>query len=213
MISTSRILRKSAMPNMPKMPSFSPKKIGDFLGDMIAGHNLFIADIPKQFDQAHAKHFAFVEGLASVPALTLTIVHYFSMFCQYSTRVQLLPPLQDELLSKARSMNFWLDQFARREALQSVPWRVGILTAQVATFPVWLLLSSASPAVVHATMERVNHIMSSKYQCIDKRAPPFVATHQHATARAEEFHRLQTHLPTDIGAAVMLLLIFLYLMT
>ena len=47
------------------------------------------------------------------------------MYRQYSTRVQLLPPLQDELMSKARSMNFWLDQFARREALQSVPWRGG----------------------------------------------------------------------------------------
>ncbi|CUG88369.1 GPI-anchored surface protein, putative [Bodo saltans] len=193
------------------MLSFNPTRAGDFLGDMLAGHNAFIQDIPKKFDAAHAKHFAVVESASLVPVFALSIVHYFSAFTQFSDRAQLLPKLQQESAEKTSSIIFWLDVFAKQNAPASLAWRVGLLTMQVATFPFWLLVASASPAIVHSTMSRVDHIMSSKYECVEKNAPEFIGRHARLTRSSEEFHKARTHLPTDFAAAAVLLLLIWYL--
>lgn len=191
--------------------SWDPTKAGNFLGDMLAGHNAFIQDVPKKFDSAHAKHFALVESAAIVPVFALSIVHYFSTYTQFPERAALIPSLQQETAEKTNSIVFWLDLFARENAAASIGWRIGLLGLQVATFPLWLLVASASPAVAHCTMHRVDHIMASKYQCIQSNAPAFVARHAKSTEASEEFHRSRTHLPTDFGAAAAVLLLIWYL--
>jgi hypothetical protein len=180
--------------------SWNPVRVGEFL-----------QDIPKKFDKAHAKHFAVVESASIVPVFALSVVHYFSMYTQYPDRAALLPKLQQEAAEKTNSIKFWLDNFARHNAAESIPWRIGLLGMQVVTFPLWLLVASASPAVVHSTLLRIDHIMSSKYQCISNSAPAFVAQHAKSTELSEDFHRTLTHVPTDFGAAAFLLLLIWYL--
>jgi hypothetical protein len=191
--------------------SFNPTKAGDFLGDMIAGHNAFIQDIPKKFDAAHAKHFALVESAAIVPVFALSMVHYFSAYTQFPDRAQLLPKLQQETTEKTNSIVFWLSVFANQNAPASIGWRLGLLTMQVATFPLWLLVASASPAIVHSTMSRVDHIMSSKYQCVQTNAPEFIGRHARLTELSEDFHKSKTHMPTDFAAAAVILFLIWYL--
>lgn len=198
-------------PDLSKHFKWYPVGAGEFLGDMIAGHNAFIQDIPKSFDAAHAKHFALVESAAIVPAFSLSIVHYFSTYCQFPSRGELVPHLQRECNDKSLCIRFWTDKFASKQAMESVPWRIGLLTLQVTTFPFWLLLSSASPAVVHSTLLRINHIMASKYSCVSKNAPPFVSTAVKSAEAAESFHRMHTHCTTDFGAAICVLFLLWYL--
>lgn len=215
--STPVLFKNTKLPGGVKLPDLSsyfkwyPVGAGEFLGDMIAGHNAFIQDVPKNFDAAHAKHFALVESASIVPAFTLSIVHYFSTYCQFPSRGDLIAPLQKECGEKSLAIRFWMNQFASKQALESVPWRVGLLSLQIATFPFWLLLSSASPAVVHCTLLRINHIMASKYACVSKNAPPYVTTAGKSAEAAEGFHRGHTHCTTDFGAAICVLLLLWYL--
>lgn len=198
-------------PQWTKGVSFNPVKAGDFLGDMIAGHNAFIQDIPKKFDNAHAKHFALVESVAIVPVFALSIVHYVSAFTQFPERSQELPRLQQEAAEKTNSIIFWLDIFAKQNAPASLGWRVGLLGLQIVTFPLWLVVASSSPAIVHCTLHRVNHIMSSKYECVQANGPEFIRRHARLTETSEQFHRSRTHTPTDFAAAAVLLLLIWYL--
>lgn len=192
--------------------SWYPVKGGEFLGNFLAGHNLFIADIPKKFDKAHARHFSLVEGLTIVPLFTLTTVHYFSTFCQFPNRARLVPPLCRELGAKTALQNEWMQVLQQKSPTDALAWRLAMLALQVGCYPLCLLLSCVAPQMVHATLEYTNHILATKYECISAGpALAFIGANVAQCRSAEDFHRQQVTLPTDFGAAVVLLLMVFYL--
>ncbi|EPY27535.1 hypothetical protein STCU_05702 [Strigomonas culicis] len=151
-----------------------PKEGGEFLGNFLAGHNLFITDVPKRFDKNHARHFSLVESLTMTPLFALSMVHYFSVFCQYPTRSALIPPMMTELSKKSEIQKEWLLVLQEKAPMDAIPWRVGMLFHQILLFPVWLMAAAAAPQLVHATMAHVNHILHTKYDCISQSGPKFV---------------------------------------
>ncbi|AIN96919.1 hypothetical protein LPMP_160450 [Leishmania panamensis] len=213
---------------LPKqIASWYPRKVGEFLANTIAGHNTFIQDIPTRFDEVHARHFSLVEGLTITPLYTLAIVHYFSIFCQYPTRVELLKPMLDELGRKSTLQCHWLLLMqTKRTPAEIIAWRCGLLTLQFVLFPIWLFLSSTAPQLVHATIAFSSHILHTKYGCLSSSGsssaggraaaaavvPEFVLKGADMYAAMQTFHETQSvTVPTDFGVAVVMLLLILVL--
>ncbi|GET87398.1 hypothetical protein, conserved [Leishmania tarentolae] len=210
---------------LPKsITSWYPRKGGEFLANTMAGHNAFITDLPTRFDVAHAQHFSLIEGLTITPLYTLAMVHYFSIFCQYPARVEVLKPMLEELQLKSELQYRWLlIMQARRAPGEILAWRCGLLTLQIVLFPIWLFLSSAAPQLVHATIAFSNHILHTKYSCVNASGavaaggratvvPEFVSKAGDMYAAREAFHETQSvTVPTDIGVAIVMLLLLLFL--
>ncbi|KEG11098.1 hypothetical protein DQ04_02981030 [Trypanosoma grayi] len=188
-----------------------PRKGGEFLGDMLAGHNVFIADIPRKFNAQHARHFSLVESLCITPLFTLSMVHYFSSFFLYPAQRKVIPVLMTELTQKTETMQQWLDVMAKKSPADAIAWRAAMALTQVVLFPVWLLLSSFAPQLMHAMLERTNHITYQKCACINQEAPPFVEAAMTQAREAEAFHSQQLSIPTDYCAALLIVLLVLYL--
>lgn len=202
----------------PNILKWYPRKGGEFLANCLAGHNAFIQDIPNRFDKAHARHFSLVEALTITPLYTLTMVHYFSLFCQYPTRIEVLKPMLEELGQKSDIQYRWLCVLQDTNPVNSIAWRCGLLTSQLLLFPVWLLLSSAAPQLVHATVSYSSKILHTKYSCISTAAnnktavPAFVAKGADFYAEKETFHEAQSMaLPTDFGVAIIMLVLVIYI--
>ncbi|KAK7197691.1 hypothetical protein NESM_000720900 [Novymonas esmeraldas] len=210
---------------LPKqIASWYPRRGGEFLANAMAGHNVFVQDIPTRFDEVHAQHFSLVESLTITPLYTLAMVHYFSVFCQYPTRVEVLRPMLEELGHKSELQYRWLLILqAKKTPLEVVAWRGGLLLTQITLFPLWLLLSSAAPQLVHATVAFSSHILHTKYSCLKASGsssaggraavvPPFVSTAADMYAAKETFHEAQSvALPTDVVVAIIMLLLILFL--
>lgn len=194
--------------------SWYPEKGGEFLGNTLAGHNVFIEDIPSRFDAAHARHFSLVEALTITPLFSLSMVHYFSLYCQYVSRVAVLRPMLEELSFKSEVQHQWLIAMQNKSPINAIAWRLGLLTLQIVTFPLWLFLSSAAPQIVHATLRHTNHILYTKYSCIssssNKTTPSFVSEAAKFCSKMEGFHEQNMRLPTDFGVAVIMLLLILF---
>lgn len=188
-----------------------PKEGGEFLGNLLAGHNLFITDVPKRFDKNHARHFSLVESLTITPLFALSMVHYFSIFCQYPTRSHLIPPMMTELSKKTEVQKEWLLVLQEKSPMDAIPWRVGMLMHQIILFPVWLMVAAAAPQLTHATMAHVNHILHTKYDCISQSGPKFVQANVAPCGFARDFHEKQFKIPTDFGAAIIFFLLILYI--
>lgn len=209
---------------LPKhIASWYPRKGGEFLANTIAGHNAFIQDTPTRFDEVHARHFSLVEVLAITPLYTLAMVHYFSIFCQYPARIEVLKPMLEELRHRSELQYHWLLIIqAKRAPGEVIAWRCGLLTLQVVLFPIWLALSSAAPQLVHATVAFSNHILHTKYSCLNTSGasaaggraavvPEFVSKAADMYAATETFHETQSvTLPTDFGVAIVMLLLVLF---
>ncbi|KAG5508747.1 hypothetical protein JKF63_05245 [Porcisia hertigi] len=207
-----------------RIAEWYPRRVGEFLANTMAGHNIFIQDTPTRFDEVHAQHFSLVEGLTITPLYTLTMVHYFSVFCQYPTRIEVLRPMLDELSQKSELQYRWLlIMQAKKAPVEIVVWRCGLLTLQIVLFPIWLFLSSAAPQLVHATVSFSSHILHTKYSCLNASGssaaggraavvPEFVSKAASMYSEKETFHEAQsTALPTDIGVAIVVLLLVFYL--
>ena len=199
-----------------------PRQAGEFLANCLAGHNAFIHDIPNRFDKAHARHFSLVEALTITPLYTLTMVHYFSLFCQYPTRIEVLKPMLEELGRRSDIQYRWLCVLQDTNPVNSIAWRCGLLSLQLLFFPVWLLLSAAAPQLVHATVSYSCHILHTKYSCINSNGdsaggskavvPSFVENGAELYAETETFHEAQAMaLPTDFGVAIIMVFIVIYL--
>ncbi|KPI89305.1 hypothetical protein ABL78_1534 [Leptomonas seymouri] len=194
-----------------------PRRAGFFLAGCLAGHNIFINDIPKRFDKVHARHFSVVEALTITPVYTLTMVHYFSLFCQYPTRIEVLKPMLQELGHKSDIQYRWLCVLQDTNPVSSITWRCGLLSLQLLLFPVWLLLSAAAPQLVHATVSSSCRILHTKYSCISASGhsapvPAFVAKAAELYAERETFHEAQAMaLPTDFGVAIIMVVLVVYL--
>ncbi|KPA77825.1 putative mitochondrial hypothetical protein [Leptomonas pyrrhocoris] len=201
----------------PSILKWYPRQAGEFLANCLTGHSAFIHDIPNRFDRAHARHFSFVEALTITPLYTLTMVHYFSLFCQYPTRVEVLKPMLEELGQKSDLQYRWLCVLQDTNPVSSIAWRCALLTSQLLLFPAWLLLSSAAPQLVHATVSYSCRILHTKYSCIStagNRAavPAFVAKAADLYAERETFHEAQAMaLPTDFGVAIIMLFLIIFL--
>ncbi|ORC83600.1 uncharacterized protein TM35_000631000 [Trypanosoma theileri] len=215
MLSPSIVRRSTSRVTLPaslqRLFQWYPRKGGEFLGDLLAGHNLFIADIPRKFDAQHARHFSLVESLCITPLFTLSIVHYFSGFFLYPAQRKVIPVLMTELTRKTEAIHQWTDVMSKKSPGDAIAWRAGLVLSQVMLFPAWLLFSSFAPQLMHATLERTNHILYQKYACITKDAPPFVEKCMNEAREAEGFHSQQLNIPTDYCAAVLIILLVLYL--
>ncbi|KAG5481968.1 hypothetical protein LSCM1_05680 [Leishmania martiniquensis] len=210
---------------LPKqIADWYPRKGGEFLANTLTGHNAFIKGIPTRFDEMHARHFSLIEALSITPLYTLTIVHYCSIFCQYPTRVEVLKPMLEELGQKSGLQYRWLlIMQAKKAPVEIIAWRCGLLTSQILLLPLWLFLAAAAPQLVHATIAFSSHILHAKYSCLSAResdaaggrasvVPGFVSEAATMYAAKEAFHDAQsTALPTDFGAATVLLLLLLLL--
>ncbi|KAH9584214.1 hypothetical protein LSM04_004041 [Trypanosoma melophagium] len=204
-------LRNTNNSSVQRLFQWYPRKGGGFLGDLLAGHNLFIADIPRKFDAQHARHFSLVESLCLTPLFTLSIVQYFSGFFLYPARRQVIPVLMTELTRKTETIHQWTDVMGKSSPGDAIVWRAGLVLSQVMLFPLWLLLSAFAPQLMHATLERTNHILYQKCACISKGAPPFVEKCMNEAREAEVFHTQQLNTPTDYCTAVLIVALVLYL--
>ncbi|CAD2212684.1 hypothetical protein AGDE_10251 [Angomonas deanei] len=182
--------------------SWYPNEGGVFLGNLLAGHNLFIADTPKRFDKKHARHFSLVETLTITPLFTLSMVHYFSVFCQHPERAALMPLVCLELGRKTVMQKEWIGILKKDSPVDGLLWSVGLLSSQIVLFPLWLIVSSAAPQLVHATLNQTNHILYTKYECISEASPPFVSTNVPCCREQRDFHEKQMYLPTDFMGAI-----------
>jgi hypothetical protein len=215
--STGSSSNKSGLSVPPYILKWYPRRGGEFLANCLAGHNAFIQDIPNRFDKAHARHFSLVEALTITPLYTLTMVHYFSLFCQYPTRIEVLKPMLKELGQKSDLQYRWLCVLQDTNPVNSIVWRCGLLTLQLLLFPVWLLLSSAAPQLVHATVSYSCKILYTKYSCISTAknpaaVPAFVAKGAELYGEKETFHEAQSMaLPTDFGVAIIMLFLVFFL--
>ncbi|RNF01995.1 hypothetical protein TraAM80_06657 [Trypanosoma rangeli] len=203
--------RLTLPPSLRRWFLWYPRRGGEFLGDMLAGHNLFIADVPRKFDAQHARHFSFTDSLCITPLFALTMVHYFSSFFLYPTRRQMFPVLMTELARKTEAQLQWMDVMAKRSPEGVIAWRALMAVTQVVLFPAWLLLASFAPQLLHAMLERTNHILHQKLACVSKDAPPFVQQYMTEAREAEAFHSQQLCIPTDYCAALLITLLVLYL--
>lgn len=202
---------KSGASKLASLLSWYPVKGGEFLGNLLAGHNMFIQDVPQRFDQKHARHFSLVEALTLTPLFTQSMVHYFSLFCQYPTRAQLLMPMMTECAKKSTLQQDWLAVLQKNAPVEVVAWKLALMLSQLMLFPLWLMLSAAAPQLVHATLQHTNHILATKYECISGTAPAFVSANVAQCNKSEDFHRQQINMPTDFGVATVMLLVILYL--
>ncbi|EAN91750.1 hypothetical protein C3747_90g160 [Trypanosoma cruzi] len=198
-------------PSLQRWFHWYPRRGGEFLGDMLAGHNLFIADIPRKFDAQHARHFSLVESLCITPLFTLTMVHYFSSFFLHPKRWQMIPVLMTELARKTETQQQWMSVMEKKSPTDVVVWRASMSLMQIVLFPACLLLSSLTPQMMHAMLERTNHIVHQKLACINKDAPPFVQKYMDEAREAEAFHSQQLCITTDYLAALLIVLLVLYL--
>ncbi|KAG5482497.1 hypothetical protein CUR178_05637 [Leishmania enriettii] len=210
---------------LPKqIAGWYPRKGGEFLANAMAGHNAFLQDTPTRFDEVHARHFSLVEALSITPLYTLTMVHYFSVFCQYPTRVEVLKPMLEELGQKSELQYRWLlIMQAKKAPVEIIAWRCGLLISQIVLFPLWLFLSSVAPQLVHATIAFSSHILHAKYDCLRASGsgaaggrapvvPEFVPMAVRMYAAKEAFHEAHSAaLPTDFGVVIVMLLLILFL--
>ena len=198
------------------MPSFSmssiigayPRKIGDGLAEGLVGNSAFIKDVPKGFDKEHARHFFLVEGVAIMPLYTLSIVHYFSSFCKYGERKDLIVPLQAQQAESLASIHFWLDQLDKKNPTEGVLVRTLFLAMQVVTFPFWLVLATTAPPVCHCFQEHANSILATKYAAISNKSPPFVDKRGRQCELGQGFHNANSLIKTDMVAVGVILFIY-----
>lgn len=205
-------LQRSVRGFTRKVLQWYPERGGEFIGNALAGHNVFIQDLPKKFDKQHARHFSLVEAVTITPTFTLSMVHYLSMFSQHPSRsTALLSSIFTELTEKTAAQAAWLAVLQQRSPLDVVAWRAVILLLQLALFPLSVMWSAAAPQLVHATLAHTNHILQTKYACIAEGGPPFVTVRAAQCAQASDFHRSHMRLPTDYGVAVVMVLLVLYI--
>nr|CCC92321.1 conserved hypothetical protein [Trypanosoma congolense IL3000] len=188
-----------------------PRNGGEFLANMLVGHNVFIADQPRKYDVHSARHFSLIESLTIVPLFTLSMVHYFSTFLLFPGRSAMVTVLMTQLTHKAEGEQRWLNVLSEKSPGDAILWRVAMLLSHIVLFPIFLILSAAAPQLTHATLERANEILYQKYACISKGAPPFVEKCMEDARSAASYHSQQLSISTDYTAAAVIVLLVLYL--
>lgn len=204
-------MRATILDRSCRWTSWYPAQGGRLIGNALAGHNLFIRDIPQKFSPDHAKHFALLESASITPLYTLSIVHYFSVFGQYPGRVTVLVPLMRQLCDKATAQHAWLHTVAQRSPIDALSWRAGLLALQLVLFPFWLMLSAAAPQLVHSSMQHVDHILYVKYTAVSQGAPAFVPERITHCLKSQDFHEQQSRLATDLAVTTLVVFLVIYL--
>ncbi|RHW73006.1 hypothetical protein DPX39_040061300 [Trypanosoma brucei equiperdum] len=216
MISPSTLLRSASSRGpfsaaLRRLFSQYPRNGGEFLGNLLVGHNVFIADQPRKYDVCHARHFSLLESLNIVPLFTLTVVHYFSTFLLFPSRRNMIPVLMTELTNKSKMEQEWLEALAAKSPADAVAWRAAMLLSHLVLFPMFLILSAIAPQLVHATLERTNEILYQKYASISTGAPTFVKKCMEDARDASTYHSMQLNISTDYVAALIIVVLVLYL--
>ena len=188
-----------------------PRDLGAGLAEGVIGHNIFVANTPQQFDGSHARHFMLIECLAAVPLFCVTTVHYVSTFCLYPGRVSLLPGLHNELANRSKAIAFWNEHVTKLQPQVAISFRGSMLLMQVMTLPLWMVLATTSPAVVHCMLEKSNEILAAKYGVMEKKGPSTIEQLRGLTEKAQEYHQAHCLIKTDVVAAIFLMLFILFL--
>lgn len=178
----------------------------------MAGHSVMITGAPTKFDRALARHFVFVESTVIVPTFCLSIVHYWSSFFSSPERVSLLPAVQGEVAARSEMLCHWTRHIAPNNEPSYWAVRLGALAYQFATFPLWLCLTAAAPALVHGAIGRSDHILYHKYGAIEPGFPAIEMHGRYVTAlrNAEKFHMQQAAtVNTDVLAGIVLVFLTL----
>jgi hypothetical protein len=89
--------------------------------------------------------------------------------------------------------------------------RIAILTIQVSTFPLWLMVSAWSPASVHECLGTATDLLQQKYVATTKGAPhDFYTPNIDRMTAAKQQHMNNRSLTTDFAAALFVTL-FLFI--
>eukprot|EP00796_Vickermania_ingenoplastis_P007029 gene7029-4985_t len=147
---------------------------------------------PPRFDRRYAQHFATAEALLLPPLLAVTASHYVAGYCRSPSRFadvlpQLLAQLKETVTWQGVCLHYvqheplpladtaLLSACARAEAegdhrvrawLRAAVLRAGLLTLQVASFPLWLCLAVMVPQLVHATLAHSCNTLGKKYAAL-----------------------------------------------
>jgi hypothetical protein len=175
------------------------------VGRWIAGHSLFISGQPNAFTPLLAKHFLTVEAVMLPASLALAGSHFVASMALNDAQLS-------EVSARQGAIIFWTKQFTSdRAELPNVAARIAILTIQVSTFPLWLMVSAWSPASVHECLGTATDLLQQKYVATTKGAPhDFYTPNIDRMTAAKQQHMNNRSLTTDFAAALFVTL-FLFI--